>query len=465
MGRTILTEEQKELIALIPKAIRNSKDFTNAAKLVLAQLDLQDGTDFSETNHYVFSSNEDLMKNTGIASKHTVINAIKKLVNEGLIETKRGYRRKGDIKASEYILTDKYYELDGRENPHKQGCNKGCNKGCNCTNSINTVIEDMQQQINELREEIEKLQNALKKINCTSDTETDIDTDIKNTQCTIVHVTEDKNENTMNDMKYNDEFITENDRDAWEVLSMDDDFDYTQYSDIAEMVKRDAGSSKCNENKNKSMYDERNAWITRLFERLDSTLNLLSQCYDKSLVAGKDGYGDTLKRLFQSGDSKVEAGWFTEKQLYKYQGYINRYNGLMRDRRDRFNVKDTMTASNENSIISTGLSESVEGGGCAAPRFTNEEYLNALKKVFIEEEGWTLHKFYAKSGFGLYDYMKRVADILGVNVDRIDGYKFEKDIKAILPNDMVVEEPMVAYGNSSVKEAQQQFAMALAANG
>ena len=427
-----LTEEQRELIALIPKAIRKSKEYTDATKLVLGQIDFMHGTDFAEVNGYVFCSNDKMSEETGV-SVSQVKRVVKILVNEGLITTQRGDRTKEGKEASKYWLTDLYYELANRPKPKNEPLIGG--------------------------------QNEIEEKNEPLDIDIEIEPELEIIQGTIVHVPEDKNENTMNDMKYNDEFITENDRDAWEIFSMDDDFDYTQYSDIAEMVKRDAGSSKCNENKNKSMYDERNAWITRLFERLDSTLNLLSQCYDKSLVAGKDGYGDTLKRLFQSGDSKVETGWFTEKQLYKYQGYINRYNGLMRDRRDRFNVKDTMTASNENSIISTGLSESVEGGGCAAPRFTNEEYLNALKKVFIEDLGWSLSTFYSRMGYGMYDYRKKVADILGVNVDRIDGYKFEKDIKAILPNDMIVEEPMVAYGNNSVKEAQEQFAMALAANG
>lgn len=426
-------ETQKNLIALLP-AHEIINKLTDSAKLVLAQIDLLHGTDFAMENGYVFTTNEQLCKDTGIRARQTVITAVKVLRKLKLIELESGGRHK----ANRYKLTDLYYELSGDENPFK-------NQAKECENQAKEMVP--------------------KNKNQAVDIDIEIEPELEIIQDTIVHVTEDKNENTMNDMKYNDEFITENDRDAWEVLSMDDDFDYTQYSDIAEMVKRDAGSSKCNENKNKSMYDERNAWITRLFERLDSTLNLLSQCYDKGLVAGKDGYGDTLNKLFKSGDSKVEAGWFTEKQLYKYQGYINRYNGLMRDRRDRFNVRDTMTASNENNIISTGLSESVEGGGCAAPRFTNEEYLNALKKVFIEDLGWSLSTFYSRMGYGMYDYRKKVADMLGVNVDCIDEYKFEKDIKAILPNDMVVEEPMVAYCNNSVKEAQQQFAMALAANG
>ena len=234
-------------------------------------------------------------------------------------------------------------------------------------------------------------------------------------------------------MNIDERFITENDRDAWEVLSVSDDFDYTQYTDIAEMSKRDAvASGKYTETK--SMYDERNAWITRLFERLESTLNLLSQCYDKSLVAGSNGYGATLNNLFQSGNSKIEAGWFTEKQLYKYQGYINRYNGLMRDRRKRFGIKDkaasnAMTVSNENSIISNIKSESDEGGGCAAPQFTEEEYQNVLYEVF---SNWNKWSYLSQIGYGLYDYRKKVAEKLNTDMNNINESNFDMDVRGMI---------------------------------
>lgn len=174
MPRAKLTQQQMELIALLPKAIKQSKDFTNAQKLVLGQIDLQDGTNFSAENHYVFSSNVDLMKNTGIASENTIIKAVKRLVNAGLIKTRRGYRKKGEKGiASEYILTDKYYELQGRENPHKQGCNKDCNNIIATTPSV----EALQQEINKLREEIQFLKNECQKSYCSP--EPDIDTDIE----------------------------------------------------------------------------------------------------------------------------------------------------------------------------------------------------------------------------------------------------------------------------------------------
>ena len=407
-----LTEEQRELIALIPKAIRKSKEYTDATKLVLGQIDFMHGTDYAEVNGYVFCSDKKMAKETGISDRQ-VRRVVKILVNEGLITTKRGDRTKEGKVASKYWLTDLYYELANRPKPENVHLIGG--------------------------------QNEIEEKNVHLDIELELETDIKNTQC-IVHELEDNFENSMNDMNIDERLVTQDEKDASEILAVSDDFDYTQYNDISEMVQSDAGvNNKYVENK--SIYAERNEWITRLFEELDSTLNLLSQCYDKSLVAGKDGYGATLNRLFNSGDSKIEAGWFTEKQLCKYQGYINRYNGLMKDRRERFGIKDknvsnAMTASNENSIISDGLSESDESGGCAAPQFTEEKYMDALKEVFKD---WNLFIYCSQVGYGLYDYRKKVADILGTDIVNINESKFERDVKGMfIP--ITANEPMVAYG-------------------
>lgn len=195
MPRVKLTQEQEELIAVFPLAITKSDTFkrlSNAQKLVLAQIDLQDGTDFSEENGYSFASNKDLMDKTGISSEHTVINAVKTLVNEGLIVTQRGRRDKNGSMASEYVLTNKYYGLCDRENPHKkllqymdcnknnQGCNnsmEGCNKDCNNNTAINPTVEAMQQEISELKKIINELQNQLQKSYCSTESESDVHSD------------------------------------------------------------------------------------------------------------------------------------------------------------------------------------------------------------------------------------------------------------------------------------------------
>ena len=445
MSRFRLTQEQQDLIAVLPLAITKSevyKKLTDAQRLVLAQIDLQDGTDFSADNGYIYATNGDLMKNTGIASEHTVIGAVRRLVDDGLIETRRGHRRKGNVKASEYVLTDKYYQLCERENPHAElqymGCNKD-NEGCNntelqymycnkqnegCNNyeaSTMEVIQEMLQRISKLERELEEMKAAIKAAIKTPKNEgycsTDTESDIYNTQSTqcISHVP--ASDDTMNVESLNE--VEEK-----HACETDDAFDPSQHSDIEAMVQADAGVSvRCDEDKTK--YAERNAWISKLFNKLQVNLDALSKCYDKRLVTGKDGYADTLSKLINSADSKIEAGWFTDKQVNKLNGYIKRYNGLMRDRCERFGVQDTASLTSEGD---SGSGSKIERPAptTAVPNFTEEEYQHALQEVFSSWDKWT---YLSRVGFGLHDHKQQVAQNLKADVNLIDHAKFEADVR------------------------------------
>lgn len=165
MPRIKLTQQQMELIALLPKAIRQSKDFTNAQKLVLGNIIEWYGTEFSKRNDYMYRSDDEMMSDTGIKDRNTIRRAIRLWEEEGLITVMRGYRSKGDIKATEYCLTEKYYQI--------RGVNKGVNKpleGVNSENDLKLQVEAMQQEIRELREEVQFLRNEVQKSYSPSDT-------------------------------------------------------------------------------------------------------------------------------------------------------------------------------------------------------------------------------------------------------------------------------------------------------
>lgn len=388
-----LTEEQRELIALIPKAIRQSKEYTDATKLVLGQIDFMHGTDYAEVNGYVFCSDEKMSEETGV-SERQVRRVVKILVNEGLITTIRGNRTKEGKISSKYWLTDLYYELANRPKPEKCPPIGG--------------------------------QNVIKEKNVHLDIELEPELDIKNTQC-IVHELENKIEKC-DDMKINEELIPQSIKDGCEVLEQCDEFDYTQFNDIADMVHRDAqGGKKCIED-NKSKYAERNAWITRLFTNIQDLLDVLSKCYDEGMIGGKYGYAEDLLKYFNSGDKKVELGWFTEKQILKYQGYKNRYNALIEDRNKRFagthsdkDIEDKATVSNAN-IISTGTSDSDEGGGCAAPSIEYEDNMMIMSSYMSKDEIAQLSKKSTikqeEKQYGKYDsvdeWLKAVDERLGL---------------------------------------------------
>lgn len=376
-----------------------------------------------------------LKEDADIKSKcnNEVINAVLHFEELGIVIVERNGKKTNKFKFNEHLMFN-HEEYDTNDNDSEEGCMQNTYKGC-----MQNTYKQVEGDVCKMHTIYNTKENIKNNTPCTSTRDLKVKNEIfhVNTPC-IVHGLEDKNESKLDDMKYNDELITQDERDAWDVLSVHDEFDYTQYSDIAEMVKRDTGS--------RVKYDERNEWISRLFGELDCLLNLLSQCYEKDRVAGKDGYGDKLNRLFSAGDSKVDEGWFTEKQLYKYQRYINKYNGLMKDRRKRFKMgeysvkcvenegtpsnKDISEKfhvvmndgnssiegeSNKNSIISTGLSVSVDAP--APPAAIQKE-----KKFgdFDSVEEWLAH---------------------------IDA-KFS----------LTTEDPMVAYGNNSVKEAEKQFA-------
>ena len=94
------TDEQKEVLALLPNEVKESNELTDAAKLILANLMLLNGTDFAKNEGYLFRTNQALKEDTGIKSEKTIIAAVNKLIELGFIERKAGQRKS----ASEYRL-------------------------------------------------------------------------------------------------------------------------------------------------------------------------------------------------------------------------------------------------------------------------------------------------------------------------------------------------------------------------
>ena len=88
------------LVALLPKHLRESSELKSAAKLILGDLMFLNNRDFAKENDFVFRTNQDLMKDTGIKGESTVIKALAKLEIEGFINRTSGKRGK----ASEYRL-------------------------------------------------------------------------------------------------------------------------------------------------------------------------------------------------------------------------------------------------------------------------------------------------------------------------------------------------------------------------
>ena len=140
--------KDNELVALLPEHLRESK-LTSAAKLILGDLLFLYGRDFAKENGYVFRTNQDLMKDTGIKNGYTVTTTLRKLEVEGFISRDSGKRGK----ASEYRLNMDKLKDDSNLNGIQ----------CNNDNSNYTVSDSnyIVTEMNVMNSRLERIENLL----------------------------------------------------------------------------------------------------------------------------------------------------------------------------------------------------------------------------------------------------------------------------------------------------------------
>lgn len=156
------TDEQKEVLALLPQDVKESNELTDAAKLILANLMLLNGTDFAKNEGYLFRTNQALKEDTGIKSEKTIIAAVNKLIELGFIERKAGQRKS----ASEYRLntakiqeyTVKIHCKNTVKNYSKKLQYKEENTVINYSNKLQYNNDEILLIINELQNTVKKLQ-------------------------------------------------------------------------------------------------------------------------------------------------------------------------------------------------------------------------------------------------------------------------------------------------------------------
>lgn len=154
------TDEQKELLAILPKTLKNSKELTDSSKLVLSNIIFLYGIEEAQNNGFVYRTNTKMMEETGIKSEHTLIVAIRHLELLGIIETKRGKRKE----ASTYKLLKNCSETL-----------KNCSNKCSEIETLQNQVLLLQKDIVLLQKDIDNLKNCSKK--CSTDTDIDINID------------------------------------------------------------------------------------------------------------------------------------------------------------------------------------------------------------------------------------------------------------------------------------------------
>lgn len=196
----IFSQEQKELIALLPDGLPK---MTDGAKLVLSNIIYLYGTDFAKENGYVFRSTDDMLKDTGISSKTTLSRAIRQLTLLGLMTVKSGSYESRT--ANEYRLSDEMLEKIGFNQSVLMGTHMGTH---NQNEVIRQLIEENKSfrlSINELTEQIKVLTETVKALEknsmCTTETDTEIEKNNYSTGTSCTGTNMNKKESILTDTK------------------------------------------------------------------------------------------------------------------------------------------------------------------------------------------------------------------------------------------------------------------------
>ena len=187
-----LNEEQRELLSLIPESMKKLK-LNNSTKLILADIILWYGTEHAKNNGFMYRTNKDFMKDTGLRSEHTVIIAVNKLQSLGLINREIGKRKAASIYTLNEVEMKKYnfiikatincseIDCNNLDQCDNLDCNKSkidCNKSkidCNnldCNNSdyysdkLNYNSDNCSETIKRLVLKINELENRVRQLEC-----------------------------------------------------------------------------------------------------------------------------------------------------------------------------------------------------------------------------------------------------------------------------------------------------------
>ena len=196
------TDEQKEVLALLPQDVKESNELTDAAKLILANLMLLNGTDFAKNEGYLFRTNQALKEDTGIKSEKTIIAAVNKLIELGFIERKAGQRKSASeyrlntVKIQEYTVKiyckNKNYSIKLQDKNYSNKLQYNNDEILLIINELQNTVNKLQYKITVIEDELLQYKNySIKNYSENKNYSTDIDIDKE-----IESETNDNNDNT-----------------------------------------------------------------------------------------------------------------------------------------------------------------------------------------------------------------------------------------------------------------------------
>lgn len=315
-----MTDKKRELLALLPYEVQESKELTTSAKLILANIIQWYGTDYAMENKSCYRTNIEMMKDTDIKSENSIISGTLLLQKKGLISRERGERGK----ASTYILNTEALKSYTEKRPQNSNCsNNNIDKE---TTLLRTAIGEMKSEISSLKSIIEELKAAIliitSKLNCSTDIETDKEID-------ILEYDKVSNEVHSDDDRRIEVMTGESDtipNDALDVCPIDS---WEENADIEAWAEQYGNDMVHN---NTSNFKEWNAEITEAFKKLEEYITLLFHSkYERESIKLQA----EIEAAFQWCNNN--RGKFTDKQFNKVQVQCRRWQSIVNAKVRYFN--------------------------------------------------------------------------------------------------------------------------------
>ena len=196
------SDEQKEMLALLPNEVKDIKTLRDASKLLLSYIIELYGMDFAKNNGYVFKTNKEVLAQTGIKQERTLIDATRELEMKGYITRTAGQRVKGEKnKASEYRLIGEMLQYALPNTVSNTVSNTVLNTVSNTV--LNTVSQynALLLKINELEERIKILESQNTVSNTVS--QNTVSQNVKYSTDTESDTESETNDNNDNTEEYN----------------------------------------------------------------------------------------------------------------------------------------------------------------------------------------------------------------------------------------------------------------------
>lgn len=386
----------------------------------------------SDNNTY-YRSFKKLKEDLGIKSKNNnkIIDAIKHFEELGILRVERNGKKTNRYEFNEFVL---FNHNDVPETGIRDVPETGTSRTPNDVPETGTIYKNKENIKQKIKGPIVKV-HVPEDNNLSNDNNMEPNENVKGTSdniglsdCLI-----DENLNELDDI--------ERDREQEEQEKQE----YLQW--LKDSKKKPINGS----NNGVSQAKLNNDYVSGVFQWLDAELD-----YYKTI---KDGYianSHAEKITNYISDVIKNRNKFSMKQWDVVCKKLERWTKLAECKNKYFNEKapkkpkvneSTSKLNDSNNHNSSDVCLK-DNGGCAEPRYTEDDYNKAINEVF---KGWTLFKFLRQCGYGYDDERKQIANILGVDFKEINERELHKKLEGIFIPSSTVEEPEIPYGKSSIK--------------